>query len=115
MAAASIALRRKARQQDDGVALRQRRLRNGERIHVVERRRDEHSVFSEASGAAAHVDHPEVAQMRQHNAFGPAARTRGVEKHRRVCRPRCNRGKGPVVEQCREVLLEDKARQISRA
>jgi len=47
--------------------------------------------------------------------FGPAARARGVEKHRRVCRLRRNRSKGAVVEQRGEILLEDKARQIGRA
>ena len=95
--------------------LRQRRLRHGERIHVVERRRDEHPAFFGAAGAKAHVDHPEVAQMRQHDTLGPAAGARGVEKHGRVCRMRRDRGKGAVVEQRGEILLEDTARQIGRA
>jgi hypothetical protein len=56
-----------------------------------------------------------VALARQHHAFWPAARTRSIEKHRRVSRLRRDRGERSAIDQRREIFLENKVPQIGRA
>ena len=59
-------------------------LRQRQRVHVIERRRDEIAVTRRGPGREPRLDHPDVALVREHDALGRAGRAGGVEKHRRL-------------------------------
>ena len=78
-----VALGGELRQQDDGVALVQRRLAHGQTVHVIERRRDQRALAVRHRPAHPLADRPEMRIVRQHHALRPAGRARRVEEHRR--------------------------------
>ena len=93
-----IGARRKLRQQHDGGMGRAGELRQRQRVHVIERRRDQITVPVEP-GREPRLHHPDVTLVRQHHAFRRAGRPRGVEKHRRLVWLRHDRIKRSGIEE----------------
>ena len=112
-----IGARLEARQQHDGGVRRAGELGERQRVHVIERRRDQVAMAVEP-GRQPRLDHPDVALVREHDALGRAGRARGVEKHRRLVRLGGHRlehaGIEEMIEAARPAVAEADLRQISR-
>ena len=101
-----VALGGELRQQDDGVALVQRRLAHRQAVHVIERRRHQRALAERHRPAHPLADRPEMRIVRQHHALGPARRARRVEEHRRFLGLHLDRRERPFVEERREIRVE---------
>jgi hypothetical protein len=55
-----------------------------ERVHVVERRCDQHAVLRQVPAREARLHHPQVGLVREHHAFRLAGGAGSVEEHRRL-------------------------------
>lgn len=87
------------RHQHDGGARGDGQLAQAERVHVIQRGRDQEAVARHVLRAAPRLDDPQVALVRQHHALGSPGRTRGIEEHRRLVGRRQHRLEGPGVEE----------------
>ena len=109
-----IGARGKLRQQHDGGVRRAGELGERQRVHVIERRRDQITVAVEA-GRQPRLHHPDMALVRQHDALRRAGRAGGVEKHRRLGRPRRDRFERSGIEESVERRAELHAGDVARA
>ena len=94
-----IGARGELRQQHNGGMRRAVELAQGERIHVIERRRDEETVGGKVLPFEPCLHHPDVALVRQHHALGRPRRTGGVEEHCRLVGPRDDRRERAGIEE----------------
>ena len=76
-----VGLRLELRQQHDGRVRRAGELGQRQRVHVIERRRDQIAVPLEI-GREPRLHHPDVALVREHDALRHSGRARRVEEHR---------------------------------
>ena len=113
-----IGARLEARQQHDGGVRRASELGERQRVHVVERRRDQVAVAVEA-GREPRLDNPDVALVREHDALRRAGRARRVEEHRRLAVSGNHglerAGIEKVIEPAFAALAEHHSRQVRRA
>ncbi len=101
-----VSLGGELRQQNDGVALVQRRLAHRQAVHVIERRRHQRALAGRHRAAHPLADRPEMRIVRQHHALRPAGRARRVEEHRRFLRLHLEWRERPLVEERREIGVE---------
>ena len=113
-----IGARGELRQQHDGGVRGAGELGERQRVHVIERRRDQIAVAVEP-GREPRLHHPDVAPVREHDALGRAGRARGVEEHRRLVRRRHDRVERTLIDEGVEAVgavgAEIDDRQIGRA
>ncbi len=93
-----IGARGKLRQQHDGGMRRARELGERERVHVIERRGDQIAVAVEP-GREPRLHHPDVALVREHDAFWRTGRARRIEEHRGLARCRNDGIERPMVQE----------------
>ena len=113
-----IGARLEPRQQHDGGVRRAGELGERQRVHVVERRRDQVAVAVEA-GCEPRLHHPDVALVREHDAFWRTGRARGVEEHRWLAvsgnHGLKRAGIEKIIEPAFAALAEHHSQQVRRA
>ena len=106
--------RGKLRQQHDGGVGGASELCQRQRVHVIERRRDQITMAIE-SRHEPRLHHPDMALVRQHDALRRAGRSRRVEEHRRLVGPRYDDIERPGIEEGLECGAERHAADTGRA